>query len=103
MKLLHTSDWHLGQTLHQYEREAEHAGDRPGQRAAPSRGLIDRRKAPTKGTGRSGSEPQPDPLKTSMGYIGADAMQKQREKTARAGKYRPPGGAGGAKGGGRGR
>lgn len=25
MKLLHTSDWHLGQTLHQHEREAEHA------------------------------------------------------------------------------
>lgn len=25
MKLLHTSDWHLGQTLHQHDREAEHA------------------------------------------------------------------------------
>lgn len=25
MELLHTSDWHLGQTLHQHEREAEHA------------------------------------------------------------------------------
>lgn len=86
------------------ERSARPARGAPAaKRAAPSRGLIDRRKTPTKGAGRSGSEPQPDPLKTSMGYIGADAMQKQREKTARAGKYRPPGGAGGAKGGGRGR
>ncbi len=25
MKILHTSDWHLGQTLHQYERGFEHA------------------------------------------------------------------------------
>lgn len=25
MKLLHTSDWHLGQTLHQHERDGEHA------------------------------------------------------------------------------
>ncbi len=25
MKILHTSDWHLGQTLHQYERGHEHA------------------------------------------------------------------------------
>lgn len=73
-------------------------------RAAPSRGLIDRRKTPVKGAaGRSPGESLPDPLNTSTGYIGADAMQKQREKTARAGKYRPPGGSGGAKGGGRGR
>ena len=25
MRLLHTSDWHLGQTLHQFERHWEHA------------------------------------------------------------------------------
>lgn len=25
MKILHTSDWHLGQTLHQHERDGEHA------------------------------------------------------------------------------
>jgi exonuclease SbcD len=25
MRLLHTSDWHLGQTLHQFERSHEHA------------------------------------------------------------------------------
>lgn len=73
-------------------------------RAVSNRGLIDRRKSSAKGgAGRSAGDVQPDPLKTSMGYIGADAMQKQREKTARAGKYRPYGGAGGAKGGGRGR
>lgn len=87
------------------ERSVRPARGAPAaKRAAPSRGLIDRRKTSVKGgAGRSAGDAQPDPLKTSMGYIGADAMQKQREKTARAGKYRPYGGAGGAKGGGRGR
>ena len=45
---------------------------------------------------------QPDPLKTSMGYIGADAMQKQRERSGRSGKPRGGGGSSGfgRKGGG---
>lgn len=87
------------------ERVARPAGRGPAaKRAAPRQGLIDRRKSPMKGRmGHAPADSQPDPLKTSMGYIGADAMQKQREKTARAGKYRPSGGPGGAKGGGRGR
>ncbi|MEB0284786.1 metallophosphoesterase family protein, partial [Sphingomonas sp. 10B4] len=24
MRFIHTSDWHIGQTLHQFERAAEH-------------------------------------------------------------------------------
>lgn len=73
-------------------------------RTALSQGLMVRRKSSVKAdAGRSSLGAQPDPLNTSVGYIGADAMQKQREKTARARKYRPPGAAGGAKGGGRAR
>ena len=61
-----------------------------GRRPMAQQGLIDRRKKqPT------AEQIQPDPLKTSQGYIGADAMQKHREKVAKGGKYRPPGAAGG--------
>jgi 23S rRNA pseudouridine2605 synthase len=61
-----------------------------GRRPTTGRGLIDRKRVPAKGAAS-----QPDPLKTSLGYIGADAMQKHREKVARNGKYRPGGGSGG--------
>ncbi len=61
-----------------------------GRRPMAQQGLIDRRKKqPT------AEQIQPDPLKTSQGYIGADAMKKHREKVAKGGKYRPPGAAGG--------
>lgn len=59
-------------------------------RPTTSRGFIDRKWVPAKGAAS-----QPDPLKTSLGYIGADAMQKHREKVARNGKYRPGGSSGG--------
>lgn len=42
---------------------------------------------------RKGGQPvapvQPDPMKTSVGYIGADAMNKQRDKKDRNGRARP--------------
>jgi len=47
------------------------------------------------GGGTSGG--QPDPMKTSFGYIGADTFTRQRQ-----GQGRPGGGRGGRKGGGRG-
>jgi 23S rRNA pseudouridine2605 synthase len=59
-------------------------------RPTTGRGLIDRKRVPAKG-----AVSQPDPLKTSLGYIGGDAMQKHREKVAKNGKYRPGGGSGG--------
>lgn len=38
--------------------------------------------APTRGKGGKGAGGQPDPLKTSLGYIGQDALQRQREQGA---------------------
>lgn len=57
--------------------------------------------------GRQGGASQPDPMKTSVGYIGADSLDRQRKGSAQ----RPAGGAGGRSapmgqrrgGGGRGR
>ncbi|MGM9426481.1 pseudouridine synthase [Hydrogenophaga sp. MI9] len=59
----------------------------------------------TKGKGGKGSPGQaggqPDPLKTSLGYIGQDALQRQREQGG--GRGGPGGGRRGGGGGGRGR
>lgn len=55
------------------------------------------------GKGRSRQGGQPDPLKTSQGYIGQDALQRSREQDAMRGKSgtgrRKPSGGGGRKGG----
>ena len=56
------------------------------------------------GKGRSGQAGQPDPMKTSFGYIGQDALQRSREQDAMRGKSgparrKPSGGGGGRKGG----
>jgi 23S rRNA pseudouridine2605 synthase len=55
------------------------------------------------GKGRSGQGDQPDPLKTSLGYIGQDALKRSREQDAIRGKgaagRRKPGGGGGRQGG----
>ncbi|AOW13259.1 23S rRNA pseudouridylate synthase B [Hydrogenophaga crassostreae] len=55
------------------------------------------------GKGRSGQGAQPDPLKTSLGYIGQDALKRSREQDAMRGKGGPgrrkPGGGGGRQGG----
>ena len=45
-------------------------------------------KGPGKGQGGAGA--QPDPMKTSFGYIGQDALQRRREQDA--GRGGPPGG-----------
>jgi 23S rRNA pseudouridine2605 synthase len=54
------------------------------------------------GKGGSGQGGQPDPLKTSMGYIGQDALKRSREQDAmrgRAGPGRRKAGGGGRQGG----
>ena len=55
------------------------------------------------GKGRSAQGGQPDPMKTSYGYIGQDALQRSREQDAMRGKGGPgrrkAGGGGGRKGG----
>ncbi|HEX5739227.1 MAG TPA: pseudouridine synthase [Hydrogenophaga sp.] len=40
--------------------------------------------------GKPGNPPQPDPMKTSFGYIGQDALQRRREEEGR--RSGPPGG-----------
>lgn len=61
-----------------------------GGRTAPVR--ESKRPAGPKAQGRSaaGGAGQPDPLKTSIGYIGSDSLQRQRKAQRRAG----PGGGG---------
>ncbi|OGB86572.1 MAG: 23S rRNA pseudouridylate synthase B [Burkholderiales bacterium RIFCSPLOWO2_12_FULL_67_210] len=49
--------------------------------------------------GQGGKPSQPDPMKTSFGYIGQDALQRQREQDG--GRGGPAGGAGRRRGGGR--
>jgi 23S rRNA pseudouridine2605 synthase len=55
------------------------------------------------GKGGSGQGGQPDPLKTSVGYIGQDALKRSREQDAMRGKSGPgrrkSGGGGGRQGG----
>lgn len=42
--------------------------------------------------GRESSPVQPDPLKTSVGYIGVDSLSRQRQEQRKAGRGGPPGG-----------
>lgn len=42
--------------------------------------------------GREKSQTQPDPLKTSVGYIGVDSLSRQRQEQRKAGRAGPPGG-----------
>lgn len=46
---------------------------------------------------RQGAQTQPDPLKTSVGYIGADSLSRQRQEQRKSGKG-VLGGRGGPKG-----
>lgn len=59
-----------------------------------------------KGGGGNGGQPQPDPMKTSLGYIGADSFMRQRKESPRrgggGGGFSGPSGGGGQGGGGRG-
>ncbi|WP_374412133.1 pseudouridine synthase [Hydrogenophaga sp.] len=88
-------------------------GGFPGNRSEPrpagsakKGGGFGGRSAAGGGTGRAGSGGgQPDPMKTSYGYIGQDALQRQRDRGP--GRSGPPGGGGGMRrkpgGGGRSR
>ncbi len=89
-------------------------GGRPGGRSGPGVDVPFGRNAGQKGLpgGEARAKPrgerkeggsQPDPLKTSLGYIGADSFSRQRQEQ---GQRRPGGGnsrKGGGRGGGRGR
>lgn len=65
----------------------------------PARGQKPRREGGGQGQGgrggNSGGSSQPDPMKTSVGYIGTDSLSRQRQD-----KRRPGGGGSGSSGGG---
>ena len=77
-------------------------GDRPPGRAGAGRGATGQRQGRSGGGGdRQGGSAQPDPLKTSVGYIGQDSLNRQRQSQKKGGS-----GGGGPRrgsGGGRGR
>lgn len=81
------------------------APDRSGGRGqAPTRGVFSPARAGKpggKGNGprqAGGGGGQPDPLKTSVGYIGSDSLSRQRQAQRRDGRG-GPGGRGGGRGG----
>ena len=67
-----------------------------GRRIGPNSGFGAGGSAPRASTGPKGDPKQPDPLQTSVGYIGADAFHRKN----RAGRGNRGGGFGGGSGGG---
>ena len=85
-----------------YGNPAGSRGDAPAVRRGSMFGTPATKGKGGKGQGAGGG--QPDPLKTSLGYIGQDALQRQREQgTGRGGPggTRRRGGSGGGRAGGR--
>lgn len=71
----------------------------PGQRQAQGQGQQGqgrRKGGGAGGGGGGGGSSQPDPMKTSLGYIGADSFNRQRRGGGQGGM---PGGGGGGRGG----
>ena len=77
------------------------AGPRSGRNMAPAeRGSV--RKSAAPGAPRASAQAQqPDPLKTSVGYIGSDSLSRQRQEQRKSGKRGAglPGAAAGRRGG----
>ena len=70
-----------------------------GRRIGPNSGFGAGGSAPRPSVGPKGDPKQPDPLQTSMGYIGADAVHRKNRGGNRGGGF--GGGGGGGGGGGR--
>ncbi|MDH4478937.1 MAG: pseudouridine synthase [Rhodoferax sp.] len=64
---------------------------RSGQRMAPDRSGAPRGAGPRPAAKPAGASPQPDPLKTSVGYIGADSLSRQRKQEAQRQRSGPGG------------
>jgi 23S rRNA pseudouridine2605 synthase len=83
------------------EGGGQRRGEWDGNRPAPSGMLGDNpRNKPggrSGGAGRSQGGGQPDPMRTSVGYIGSDSLSRARQNA----KRRPGGGGGGGRRGGR--
>ena len=59
--------------------------DRAGQRPAPA-GARQAAAKPARNAGRASGAAQPDPMRTSLGYIGADSVHRQKQAQARNGR-----------------
>ncbi len=77
------------------------AGPRTGRSMVPSSGGSMRKSAAPGAARSSAPTKQPDPLKTSVGYIGSDSLSRQRQEERKLGKRGPgqPGNATGRRGG----
>jgi 23S rRNA pseudouridine2605 synthase len=64
---------------------------RGGLRMAPDRSGAPRGAGPRPAAKPAGASPQPDPLKTSVGYIGADSLSRQRKQEAQRQRSGPGG------------
>jgi len=62
-----------------------------GPRMAPDRSGAQRSAGPRSAPKSSGASTQPDPLKTSVGYIGADSLSRQRKQEAQRQRNSPGG------------
>ena len=80
----------------QGQGQGRNAGGQGQQRRNKDRNGADR--GADRGGDRQGGASQPDPMKTSLGYIGADSFTRQRQ--GGAGGQRGPGGGGQRRGGG---
>ena len=83
------------------EGGGQRRGEWDGNRPAPSGMLGDNPRSKSGGrsggSGRSQGGGQPDPMRTSVGYIGSDSLSRARQNA----KRRPGGGGGGGRRGGR--
>ena len=72
------------------------SGGRTGSGAREGAGIFARAAGAgpsAQGGGREKAQAQPDPLKTSVGYIGVDSLSRQRQEQRKAGRSGPPGGS----------
>ncbi|MBC5783650.1 rRNA pseudouridine synthase [Ramlibacter sp. USB13] len=74
-------------------------GQRQGNAQGQGQGGQGRRKSGGGGGGAGGGGGQPDPMKTSLGYIGADSFNRQRRGGPGGGMPGGGGGGGGGRGG----
>lgn len=81
----------VGASLDREKRDGTVRNPNRGRRSSPARSLIGRRK-PSMQEGTA----QTNTTKAPQGYIGADAMQKQRERISKIPKYRASSGATGS-------
>lgn len=67
-------------------RQGGRGGSYPRSAAQPGAAARQGRGKPMRQSGRQDGAAQPDPMKTSLGYIGADSLSRQRQEANRRGR-----------------